>query len=488
MKEKRLLLFLVLMSQWAFTQDLARIEFDRKSNSPDPIVISAGTKGMITITEVKVNSGMLNLQYYDTTFQEGWHKTIEYNKKLSLMAKEVFGDQLYLILNSVDRAELQLISVDVQSGDEEISNLSYFRRFRIKDFCVRNDHLYIAGMLKQLPIAIKINLLTRNIEPLPLAVDGKKVEVAEIMASMRGEVSVSVSFEKKGNKEVLIKSYYDNNQISDLKIVPKPDFDLLNGKMTYLGTKSKIVIGTYAFRNNASTQGFYISGYYDNKEVFKKYHGFTHLKNFFDFKSEKEQERIEAKIEKKESQGKEYKSKYRLLVHEVVQQGNNYIMLGEAYYPTYRSERVRRYTARGYYYTTRIVFDGYRYTHAVVASFNKKGNIVWDHSFKINDIKTMDLKEHVKMYASNEELKLVYNLEGKMNAMTIVNGEITDEQQSLALQTKYENDKIKFSDLGQSEYWYGNHFLAWGYQRIKNLTLEVDKKKRNVFYINKLTF
>ena len=38
------------------------------------------------------------------------------------------------------------------------------------------------------------------------------------------------------------------------------------------------------------------------------------------------------------------------------------------------------------------------------------------------------------------------------------------------------------------DYWYGNYFLAFGYQKIKNTEGKAEKKRRRVYFLNKVGF
>ena len=94
----------------------------------------------------------------------------------------------------------------------------------------------------------------------------------------------------------------------------------------------------------------------------------------------------------------------------------------------------------------------------------------------------------MKAYVEPEDITLFYNLEGNINKLTIRNNKVDNSEETLTLATEYQNDQVKRADIGSAEYWYDNYFIAWGYQKIKNLdNLEV-KKKRNIFYINKMSF
>jgi len=47
---------------------------------------------------------------------------------------------------------------------------------------------------------------------------------------------------------------------------------------------------------------------------------------------------------------------------------------------------------------------------------------------------------------------------------------------------------VKRSDLANISPWYNQYFLIWGYQEIKNDGLESAKRRRTVFYFNKVAY
>ena len=95
------------------------------------------------------------------------------------------------------------------------------------------------------------------------------------------------------------------------------------------------------------------------------------LNKFLEYLPARKQAKVERKQKRKEKKGKEMNINYLIASHDIIKKGDKYIMLGEAYYPTYRTET--RTDANGNV-TYRTVFDGYQYTHAVVAGFDKDGH------------------------------------------------------------------------------------------------------------------
>jgi hypothetical protein len=219
------------------------------------------------------------------------------------------------------------------------------------------------------------------------------------------------------------------------------------------------------------------------------------LDNFLSYLPERKQERLEKKKDRKEKKGKEFNIDYRILAHEVMPLEDGYLLLGEAYYPTYRTISYTTTTMVNGMVTTRLitqqVFDGYQYTHAMLSKFDKEGNLMWDEIFEMwNAYKPFHVKRFISIAEKNQNsLKLVFASRNKINAKSIdFGGSVILDSQSEEIQTTFTGDKTKasFSNLA---YWYDNYFIAYGQQKIKNKEDANDtKKKRKVFFISKIKF
>ena len=494
---KRLLEVLLvsfLVTNYAAAQsNSVRVEIPIRPNQTRPLVVPMAELGFAVLDVRPPNllepSNVMTVTGYDSNMQQQWQESITHNKRLSLRLYEYQEGKVYLIFGNQSREEVEFFVFDPKNGKVNKHTFLYLDNLIIEDFTVIKDNIYILGTLKRLPVLLEFQLDTKKIAPFAMAVSAKNVEVLEILKNGDSQVGATISMEVNRSKQLLTKTFdLNTGEGHEFVVKPSQEYDLLNGKVTVLNAQDKLVMGTYGYHNRPQSQGMYVAGYVGNREVIKKYHQFTEMSNFFSFLGDKEQKRIEVRATKKAEKGKDIKLKYRLLVHNAIAHNNQYIMLGEAYYPTYRSERYRRYGPRGYHYDTRIVFDGYKFTHAVVAAIDKRGELVWDHSFKINDTKTFQLKERVKLLAQEEVITLIYNLEGEIFQLQIKNGKILDEAKGVDVNTTFVSDQVRNSDLGEAEYWYDHYFLAWGFQKIKNNQGESDKNKRNVFYINKLSY
>ncbi len=470
-------------------QDRERLELPLKAGQARPMLVPAAAYGFMLIEEStqnrSANSEVMKVTLYDTAFQEQWVKEVHHDKKLYLKQFSFEGERLFLLFNSQNREALEVIEISLM-GKTFRHEFQYLKRLEIADFKVEGQSLYLGGTLKNLPVLLKMDLKSRKIEPLPMAIDSKTVLIQEIEVIRPGTVTVTAALEHHNRKSILLREMNSNGSgLKDLIMKPQPGYGLLSADFSTVGDEERIAIGTYTYKNEESAQGFYFSKYQGDEPLFRNYYSFADLSNFFSFMEEKNRVKIEQKAKRKKEKGKKFRVKYRLLVHDIIKKNGQYIMLGEAYFPVYRTERIDDFYSRRGYSQTRIVFDGYQYTHAVVAVFDEQGQLLWDNSFKIDRTKTKVLTKRVKMHVDDGELKLVYNLEGKLNKLVVTADRVIKEDDE---PLNNEFDSVKNADLGESGYWYANKFIAWGYQRIKNQKQQGLKKRRNVFYINKLEF
>jgi len=75
--------------------------------------------------------------------------------------------------------------------------------------------------------------------------------------------------------------------------------------------------------------------------------------------------------------GKEYDYAYNLLVHDIVNRNGKYILVVEAFHPEYHTEQSFVYNYYGQPFNNTVtVFDGYRYSNAIVLAFDSTGNAI----------------------------------------------------------------------------------------------------------------
>ena len=174
--------------------------------------------------------------------------------------------------------------------------------------------------------------------------------------------------------------------------------------------------------------------------------------------------------------------------HPITKISDNYLMIAEAYYPTYRQE-ARTTTSNGKTTTTYVtVFDGYQYTHASVAMFDNEGKKMWDRAIKMYpSYKPFVVKRFISESVVNDEINLLFSSSNSIFsvAYNMKGDKIKDKKAELIVDE--ENTKVKQS-YSNIEFWYDINFIAHGYQTIKDKEESFGNKKRRVYFINKITY
>ncbi|MFM8913198.1 MAG: hypothetical protein ACKOE6_09830, partial [Flammeovirgaceae bacterium] len=210
---------------------------------------------------------------------------------------------------------------------------------------------------------------------------------------------------------------------------------------------------------------------------------------------------VKKRIERRRIKGKRLKFNYRFLVQEVIPYGNQFVMLGEAFYPRYvyptrnATPTFYGYQRMGGYqfyspYRSDQVFDGFQYTHAIVIGFDKEGKVKWDNSFEINDAKSLQLEQFVKIAPSDDHIDLIYFYQNLIRSKVIQGSQVLEGKTADEIKMLNPTDYVSKRDIqpNRLQYWYGNHLVASGFQNIRVAPERLADIKKRVFFINKIRY
>jgi hypothetical protein len=165
----------------------------------------------------------------------------------------------------------------------------------------------------------------------------------------------------------------------------------------------------------------------------------------------------------------------------------DYIFSVEVYNPYYRTETRMDYDfyGRPYPYTYRV-FSGYDFKDVIVASMNSEGDMLWNNDFPIYDILTFSLSKKSVVFSDDEMVSLAYINDGKVISQTIKGSQDIDRNE-VKIASEYSQDQVTDESNSHIVKWYGDYFLIYGYQTIKNRSLG-KQSTRTVFYANKIAY
>ena len=255
---------------------------------------------------------------------------------------------------------------------------------------------------------------------------------------------------------------------------------MLFGRSIKLRDGRQLVAGVYG-RFTEYSRGVFVGSIEKTGEYTIQYYNFAELKNFFSYMRARQQKRVKQRIERKTIKGKKIKFNYRLMVHDLVEYNDELLMIGEAFYPHYVYPRFYNPQAR-----TERIFDGYKYTHAVVIGFRKDRQLAWDNSFEINDVKTFQLQQFVRVQAEENRILLMYLFDNVIRSKIILNDEVLEGKTGSKILSGSGDEELDRDEENTEKLdaWYGKYFYASGTQSLKGRR----GTYRQVFFINKITY
>jgi hypothetical protein len=502
-----------------FSQGIKRIELPLTGNNSAYQTITLGEKGVLLVS--KPDRGSFNVQKFDTNLDRVWSIDGPVESNLDYMASSYDGQSVFLLFSKYRSSLYQIVKVNIGPGFVETFTINTLDRFEITDFKTLGYSVFMAGMVRNEPVLIFTALTTGQTRLLPSAIKGSNAIQAVEVDTLHHLVNVSFAVKKGRQTKIVARSYEETGELyTQISIDPQEDFSLLNGRLQVLNDSVRVVIGTYGYRNmqsssNAASQGLYISKIVNDEIIFTRYHSFTDFKNFFNFMNERQQEKMERRIRKKKEDGDDVKLNYRLLVHDIVPKDNNFLLVAEVFYPEYRYQNPNMMGGYGYsglmgypfgmgLYNPYLwnpmygggrgfnqqVFDGFTYTHAVIADVDQNGKLLWDNSISFDNVKSMELREKIKVQSEkNGTTQLVYSHDGAIRSKIIKGNQVVDSGKTIPVDTQIEGDKVRKTSTDDIDYWYGNYYLAWGEQRIVNAAGDPQTRgRRNVFYLSKIGY
>ncbi len=427
---------------------------------------------------------------YDTQLRPVWQRDILEDRLMRPTMAFSSGQYSYQLFRGIDDNRFRIIRLNTDDGQLDAFESALIEQMSIQQFKVLGSQAYIGGYFKGRPIVLAFSFFDRSIRVLP-GLYANHIEISGLeVDEYNQEVNVLVHSTKR-HCQFSVQTYgYDSKLIRSLNFDGAQN-SLISGKILPVNENESLLVGNYSTDCTPYSQGIYVTrlrrdslGFVDGDAAVNtiQYIEFSQLANFFNYLKPKQQERMLARASRKKEDGKSYKFRYRLLVHDLLPTPDGLTLVAEVYYPHYRSTTLANGSIRG---TDR--YDGYQYTHAFLCGFDRAGKLLWDNCLPITGVLSRDLTQKVQVSQQGNKTILAYPNGGQINTEIIQGNTVLQKPEVVRLlTTDGENERVTFSENDELTPWYDRHFLAWGVQKIaarQNYALQ-----REVFYINKLSY
>lgn len=368
---------------------------------------------------------------------------------------------------------------------------------------ILGDFAYFKSWTKGGYFLLSINWKTGATRTIPIAIEGFKPKQLILdrfqLLKESNEVFLYITarISKKESEKYAVQLNDQGTKGAIFSLSKGIEENILSVSAFRLGDGSYAFSGTYAAPNTRATapsEGMFFARGKKDKFDFIKFYKYVDLKNFLKFLPEKQQERIERKRKRAEASNHDFAISYNVAIHNIVSLEDGFMMLGEAYYATYRTET---YTTTSFVNGravttthTRQVFDGYQYTHAALLRFDMNGKLLWDQIFEMwPSYKPFTVKTFISFLKQDETLfKMVFSSRNTIvSKMITTDGQVIQDNVTDKIETEYSGDKVRYS-FSNIDYWFDNNFIAYGVQVIKNKENRNVERKRRVFFVTKVEY
>lgn len=489
--------------------EAARIEIQAKTDQESYRAVPCGTAGAMIFYKSVENADPQHVKWYfslyDKDLRQVWVKSFPLLMDLDYRFSRFTGDTLYLVfvykgkLKSEDQP-IEIIRIAIHKGNF-IPNLSKVpANTEPVFFQVLGRNAFLALNQKSGQAAVEILDLRSN------HTKGFLVD-QQFPASFRWFAADSASFSLKAivTKMISKKEAEHWYQVFDTtgQVRSAVKISTINDDREFTGFRAvpngkgdDLVIGTYRLRGGSSQKnkeqdestGIFTSLISSGVQKNLNFYNFLELKNINSFLSAKDLMDLKKKALKKNKNIGEFSVDFSVFTDEPIRKDGNFILVTEVYYNQYHVENFTDFDFYGRPFTNSYsVFDGYRFTGAMVTSYNSEGQMLWDNTLEIRDLVAGDLSPKVVALSLDEKLLLAYCAGGKIGSKIIRKEEVTGNLELSKLESKYPDDKLVSETRSGISAWYDKYFLCYGFQEIKNVALE-SNNKRFVFYLTKVRF
>lgn len=476
-----------------------RVEIEIDSYSDDFTVVSAEDQGLIIFrnTQERDDDGKSIWEFYkyNTDLKREWSRLLSLDGQYMLRGYDYDRGQLCVLFQDGQQRERKwpMLNMSVTDGDTARHYINQVAPVLLEYFEIVGQTVVLGGQVNYRPVVIHYDMLTRRLKALP-GIYQEKGDLIDIIPNETDntfDVLIGELNEERV-KTVTLKAYDQySNLLQSAPLDTEERKNLLDAQVTEFDGEKQILAGTYGPRRSRYSRGLFIASLEPDGEQQIRYYNYGDLENFFGYMREKREARVKRRIARRKEKNKKIRLNYRMVIHELITDGDKYIMLGEAYYPKYNSHYYSGLYGGASSRYNNMYFDGYRYTHAIAVCFDKNGKLLWDHTFKLDNAKSMQLRQLVHVNAQGDCVVLMYSFDREIHFKVISNDGGVEEMTTAQIQTAYETDQLKKksdSEIAGIQKWYDRYFYIHGTQDIRNRINGSVDNSRKVFFINKVAY
>lgn len=484
------LLLPLLSSAQAEDNTPIRIEFESGKDWYEYNYLPLGDQGVMIINRGKLihpDTVLWSFTFYDTNFVKKNNIEIKALSNLLLAGSHFSGEDYYFLFQTSSGRKVPtrsfILTGNTHNIDTKENQYTYSEIFpdliSVSQISAVDHHLFLFSTEKEnhaicfydlaaQKVTKKIDLGNNYTEFVVLDTASQKVLIATNEYT-NPDGSIGQGF-------MLYESNYEGSALIKTPFPQYEQYQYKSARLAKTGPGSYLIIGTYNNQTDKKPSNLHSGVYtivYENSKI--------NYPNFFNYTS------LKTKDSKAIAKAQNNNLNLQLVIGDVYSNDQQYGFITEVYYPEYTTTN---YYAPGSYYVSTPVstFEGYRFLNAYVTTFDKRGNLLWDHFMPINEMLTQSLDAKVGLFIDRDNNGYIYYPYGNTITSTLVNNyTILEPILTEKISSMYQKDIIESTMQIKLERWYGDTFILTGYQSIRNSNYG-KSGKRFVFFMNRIQY
>jgi hypothetical protein len=514
-----LLLLLFNTASYLSAQVLQPYRYEREQKNSDDYfhVISLKEKGLALFRErdkYRNSNRIWELIFLDTMLKEKSTLELEIKERHKMVGYETSENDLYFLFRTGDTNKNDLVLIDISYQGQEKSRqvIKPDMDFRLTHFIKAGHNFVFGGYVSNESVLVIYESQSNNLKVVP-GFFQKDTELVDLRTNQNQTFNaVLINRTSRGERKMIFRTFDETGkQLLEDAITIDEDITLQTGLSSSLEREDLLVAGTYGDRNTKQSHGFYTVPVDPFGEQKIKFVDFGQLGNFLSYLNEKRAQRIKENSKVANAEGRQPTFTSFVMPFRILENKSGYYLLAEVYNPIHSSTMQTSnpyaypmpygYNPYWYYYPGMSrMYRPYQYgpsnnsraldetksLQTVVIALDQNGNVKWDQSLTLDDIKTPSLQQVGDFVIQDNTLHIIYKKESELKVKSVDLNSNEGSEKTEKVKTLEDMDVIRSEKDTESgvRQWFGKSFYVWGYQTIRNTTK--DDRVRDVFYINRI--
>lgn len=498
-----------------------RIEFDLAGRRViDHRVMPLGAQGLLLFIEgeevLRNLRKEMTIVKYDTALNLQWAQryVLDAGSHMNIYAWQ--GEHLFFLIPKQD-FRYDILRLNTVSGQLSMIRYDKIVDMQVSQFAVMNDVILMGGQVNGDPAVIHYDYLRGKPKILP-SLSQLKGQVSRLDVSPEhNAVSVIVSSSVRRKASFYYYIYNREGQLLYKRIIPhEQEYNIVNFRPYFISRERQLLFGLYSLTGKEKSQGVYVADFQENTKQDIKFYDFAFLKNFFNYMPPRRRERTILRLKDRREEGKITKLDYNFFARNLLVTPERILFVAESYIPVFVENSINRFgnlpplffnsymfngVAPAFYSYNNLFFldrnmmrprEGnrlpsyYRYKHAIICAFDKSGKLIWDNSFEYKDVEVRLPEELVKISFDNDRLRMIHYNKEKLYYKQTYKSLPVDTLLTTRIPIRAEEKNlIGDRENEQVAWWYGDRFIIFGKQEIKQSAPENPLGRKRVFYITR---